>query len=231
MTAGCSSSDTDSNVSTEDTINYNDVIDAGAEENNSNDQDIEEDIDNQQDSDAEEENTAETPKVREAQEEEISAYEQQQAQEQAVSYSDEELEEKLASYRQAREEKEPIDLGNGVTMSGNVNEAEYGIFFDASILRSFDTGELMEAIDTANSYVENTLGISVETRDTTYMCVDPRIWAIYSAEDKGVANGYEAENIYLREYRDNGMWRYLILVRDGKGSAWKVIHHGSSYME
>ena len=89
----------------------------------------------------------------------------------------------------------------------------------------------MEAIDTANSYVENTLGITVKTRNTTYMCVDPRIWEIYSAEDKGVASGYEPENIYLREYCDNGTWQYLILVRDGKGSAWEVIHHGSSYME
>ena len=230
MTAGCGSSDADSDVSTVDTINYNDVSDVGAEENNSNDQNMEEDIDNQQNSDTEEQNTTETPKVREAQEAEISAYEQQQAQKQAESHSDEELEEKLAAYRQAREEKKPIDLGNGVTMGASVNEAEYGIAFDASILRSFDTGELMEAIDTANSYVENTLGISVETRDTTYMCVDPRIWAIYSAEDKGVANGYEPENIYVCEYCDNGTWQYLILVREGKGSSWKVIHHGSSYM-
>ena len=231
MTAGCGSSDTDSDVSTVDTINFNGEIDTGAEESNSNDQSIEENTDNQQDSDTEEENTTETPKVREAQEAEISAYEQQQAQEQSMSYSDEELEEKLAAYRQAREDAKPIDLGNGVTMGGSVNEAEYGISFDAGILGSFDTGELMEAIDTANSYVENTLGISVETRDTTYMCVDPRIWAIYSAEDKGVANGYEPENIYVCEYCDNGTWQYLILVRDGKGSEWKVIHHGSSYME
>jgi hypothetical protein len=71
----------------------------------------------------------------------------------------------------------------------------------------------------------------VETRNTTYHCVDPRIWEIYSANDKGVANGYEPENIYVTEYCDNGAWQYLILVREGKGSEWKVIHHGSSYME
>ena len=41
MTAGCGSSDADSDVSTVDTINFNDEIDTGAEESNSNDQSIE----------------------------------------------------------------------------------------------------------------------------------------------------------------------------------------------
>lgn len=144
---------------------------------------------------------------------------------------DEELERNLAAYREAREDAKPISLGNGVTMGGSVNPEEYGISFDASPVGNFDTRELMAAIDTANSYVENTLEISVETRNTTEMCVDPRMWAIYEAEDKGVADGYDSENIYLREYCDNGTWQYIILVREGKGSAWEVIHHGSSYME
>ena len=156
---------------------------------------------------------------------------QQEAQEQVAPDSDEELEEKLAAYREARENAKPVSLGNGVTMGGSVGEEEYGISYDASILSTFDSREMAEAFGTANSYVEDTLGISVETRNTTYHCVDPRIWAIYSAEDKGVANGYDPENIYVVEYCDNGTWQYLILVREGKGSAWKVIHHGSSYME
>lgn len=156
---------------------------------------------------------------------------QQEAQEQVAPDSDEELEEKLAAYREARENAKPTSLGNGVTMGGSVSEDEYGISYDASILETFDSREIAEAYGTANTYVEDTLGISVETRNTTYHCVDPRIWAIYSAEDKGVANGYDPENIYVVEYCDNGTWQYLILVREGKGSAWKVIHHGSSYME
>ena len=158
---------------------------------------------------------------------------QQEGQGQTVLDSDEELEEKLAVYRQVREDTEPISLGNGVTMGGSVDPDKYGLLFDTSIFEILDTREMMEAIDTANSYVENTLGITVETRYITYMCVDPRIWEIYTAEDKGVADGYEPENIYLREYydNDNETWQYLILVRDGKGSAWEVIHHGSSYME
>lgn len=163
--------------------------------------------------------------------EEQPSYGQQGVQEQVAPDSDEELEKKLAAYREARENAKPISLGNGVTMGGSVSEEKYGISYDASILETFDSREIAEAYGTANNYVENTLGISVETRNTTYHCVDPRIWAIYSAEDKGVANGYEPENIYVVEYCDNGTWQYLILVREGKGSAWEVIHYGSSYKE
>lgn len=191
----------------------------------------------QDDSDIEKQGETETQQVTEtqnvidAQEEQLPSDGQQGAQEQVVSDSDTELEEKLAAYREARENAKPISLGNGVTMGGSVSEEEYGISYDASILSTFDSREMSEAFGTANSYVEDTLGISVETRNTTYHCVDPRIWAIYSAEDKGVANGYDPGNIYVVEYCGNGAWQYLILVRDGKGSAWKVIHHGSSYME
>ena len=53
--------------------------------------------------------------------------------------------------------------------------------------------------------------------------------AIYEDEDKGVASGYDADNIFLCEFNDNGNWQYLILVREGKGSEWEVLHHGSSY--
>lgn len=182
-------------------------------------------------SDAEEQNIATVQDATEAQGTQAPSDRQQSVQEQMPPDSDEELEEKLAAYREARENAKPISLGNGVTMGGSVSEEEYGISYDASILETFDSREIAEAYGAANSYVEGTLGISVETRNTTYHCVDPRIWAIYSAEDKGVANGYDPENIYVAEYCDNGTWQYLILVREGKGSAWKVIHHGSSYME
>ena len=116
-------------------------------------------------------------------------------------------------------------------MGGSVSEEEYGISYDASILNAFDSREMAEAYDAAISYVESTLGISPETRNTVYHCVDPRIWAIYNAKDKGVANGYAPENIFVCEYCDHKTWQYLILVREGKGSAWEVIHHGSSYMK
>ncbi|MDE7204687.1 MAG: hypothetical protein K2O91_22930 [Lachnospiraceae bacterium] len=50
-TTSCSNSNADSDMSTVDTINFNDVIDTNAEENNSNNQNNKENDDNQQDSD------------------------------------------------------------------------------------------------------------------------------------------------------------------------------------
>ena len=146
------------------------------------------------------------------------------------------LEEMLAEYRADREDATSVPMGNGVTGSGSGlrNPEDYGFSIEptaTNILENFDSREMVEALNTAKQYVENTLGITIETKNTVYMCVDPRIWELYEAEDKGVAEGYEPENIYVCEYCDNGTWQYLILVRDGKGSAWKVIHHGSSYIE
>ena len=57
--------------------------------------------------------------------------------------------------------------------------------------------------------------------------------AIYDDEDKGVAKGYENENIYIEEFETekDDVYSYLIAVRDSKDSPWKVIHHGNSYKE
>jgi len=142
------------------------------------------------------------------------------------------LDEKLSAYRIAREDWTAIPMGNGVTGSGGKmqNPEEFGFTFDASSIGNFDSRELTEAYDTAKKYVEESLKVSVTTKHTVYMCVDPRIWAIYDAEDKGVADGYAPENIFICEYCDNGNWQYLILVREEKGKAWSVIHHGDSYM-
>ena len=64
------------------------------------------------------------------------------------------------------------------------------------------------------------------------MCIDPRILNIYDAEDKGVAAGYDNNNIFVCEYcKEEGVWQYLILVREGRGSEWNVIHNGTSYKE
>ena len=63
-------------------------------------------------------------------------------------------------------------------------------------------------------------------------CIDPRMNAIYDEEDKGVAAGFDNENIFLREFYWEGEgWRYLILVRDSKESPWRVLHEGLSYTE
>ena len=56
--------------------------------------------------------------------------------------------------------------------------------------------------------------------------------AIYDDEDKGVANSYDADNIFLCEYSENGEWQYIILVREGKGRSGQYcfmeIHTNSS---
>lgn len=142
---------------------------------------------------------------------------------------DEKLEAGLAAYRQAREDN-VIDYGNGVTGGSPGNPEDYGFSLDLSAAGRFDSRELTEGYAAGKRYVETILGFVPETRNTVYTCVDPRIQAIYDAEDKGVADGYAPENIFVCEYCDHGTWQYLILVREGKGSAWEVIHHGSSYM-
>ena len=84
----------------------------------------------------------------------------------------------------------------------------------------------------ARIYVTDSLGIEPDTKMVTYMCIDPRILNIYEDEDKGVAAGYDNNNIFVCEYcNEDGVWQYLILVREGKGSEWNVIHNGSSYKE
>jgi len=145
---------------------------------------------------------------------------------------DGDLNERLARYRAEREEMTNVAMGNGVSGYGAPNAENYGFQADmADYIHNFDSRELNKAYEAAKNYVEETLAISVETNAVVYSCIDPRITEIYEAEDKGVADGYDSEDIFVCEYCDNGTWQYLILVRDGKGSDWSVIHHGGSYKE
>lgn len=144
----------------------------------------------------------------------------------------EELEKNLAEYRADRENMTNVQMGNGVSGFGAPNAEDYGFQNDsAEYTMNFDSREINKAYETAKKYVQNTLKIDVETNAVVYACADPRIIEIYEDENKGVAEGYTAENIFVCEYCDNGTWKYLILVREGKGSDWSVIHHGSSYKE
>lgn len=145
--------------------------------------------------------------------------------------TDAELEEELKNYRQEREDM--IQEANGLVEGGSPDEDNYTFDMSGSFYTSrFDTRETTEAYAAARFYVTDTLGIKPSTKMVTYMCIDPRVLAIYDDEDKGVAAGYDSSNIFVCEYcNGNGVWQYLILVRDGKGSAWSVIHDGSSYKE
>lgn len=143
--------------------------------------------------------------------------------------SDAELEEELGRYRKEREEL--IQEAGGLVEGGTPDEKSYSFDLSGALYESqFDTKELTEAYAAARIYVTDTLGIEPPTKMTVYMCIDPRILAIYTDEDKGVAAGYDNSNIFVCEYCDeSGVWQYLILTREKKGSAWNVIYNGDRY--
>lgn len=141
-----------------------------------------------------------------------------------VSESSEDIEEELAAYRAERERGTSSRGDYTMVELPNEEKYNYGIG-DSSYTSRFDSRELNEAFEAAEAYVKGTLKLEGEV----WACIDPRMTAIYEDEDKGAARGYDADNIFLCEYNDNGNWQYLILVRKGKGSDWEVLHHGSSY--
>lgn len=134
------------------------------------------------------------------------------------------IENELARYRAEREKLEWNKGRYVIKGSPNDDDYKYGIG-ENNYIGSFDTRELELAYKTARVYVEETLQLESDVE----ACVDPRMNAIFEDEDKGVAKGYDADNIFLCEYNDNGKWQYLILAREKKGSDWKVLYHGSSY--
>ena len=145
--------------------------------------------------------------------------------------TDAKLEEELKSYRQEREDM--IQEANGLVEGGSPDEDNYSFDLSGSFYTGrFDTREITDAYAAARIYVTDTLGLKPDTKMVAYMCIDPRVLAIYDDEDKGVAAGYDSSNIFVCEYcNGDGVWQYLILVRDGKGGEWSVIHDGSSYKE
>lgn len=138
--------------------------------------------------------------------------------------SEEDMEKELAAYRAERENGES-SLGDfTLAKLPSEDNYKYGVG-DLGNTSEFDSRELNEAYKTANDYINGTLKLESQA----WECIDPRMLAIYEDEDKGVANGYDADNIFLCEYKDNGKWQYLILVREKKGYDWNVLYHGSSY--
>ena len=149
----------------------------------------------------------------------------------AEEQTDAQLEEELKKYRQEREDM--IQEADGLVEGGSPDEDNYSFDMSGSFYTSrFDTRETTEAYAAARIYVTDILGLKPSTKMVTYMCIDPRVLAIYDDENKGVAAGYDSSDIFICEYcNEDGVWQYLILVRDGKGGAWSVIHDGSSYKE
>lgn len=167
----------------------------------------------------------------EQKETEIQADFSQNEEDMTQGQTDAELEEELKQYRQEREDT--IQESNGLLEIGSPDESNYSFDLSKSYyISQFDTREMTEAYAAARIYVTDSLGIEPDTKMVTYMCIDPRILNIYEDEDKGVAAGYDNNNIFVCEYcNEDGVWQYLILVREGKGSEWSVIHNGISYKE
>lgn len=113
--------------------------------------------------------------------------------------TDAQLEEELKSYRQEREDM--IQEANGLVEGGSPDEDNYSFAMSGSFYTGrFDTRETTEAYAAARIYVTDTLGPKPDTKMVTYMCIDPRVLAIYDDEDKGVAAGYDSSNIFVCEY-------------------------------
>lgn len=134
------------------------------------------------------------------------------------------IEKELAAYRAEREKGVSTFGSYAMVEVPNGKNYHYGVG-DSSYTSRFDSRELNKAFEAAGVYVKNTLNMESEV----WPCVDPRMTAIYEDEDKGVARGYDADDIFLCEYNDNGNWQYLILVREGKGADWEALYYGGSY--
>ena len=137
----------------------------------------------------------------------------------------------LLRFRQDREDM--IHLEGEYIEMGTPNEAEYSLDFSA-VQESprFEFQEMSEAYEAAEIYVTQTLGIQPPTKCGVYICMDPDMAEIYRDEDKGVAKGYENENIFLSEFcGEDHNWQCLVLVREGKGQPWRVIYCGNDYTE
>ncbi|MGL5695002.1 MAG: hypothetical protein ACRCXA_13050 [Peptostreptococcaceae bacterium] len=144
---------------------------------------------------------------------------------------DTEIDKALAEIRKARKKSITIKDGSMTVISDNgirlPGQSENIPDFSKEDYKSFEQGASV-ILD----YIENELKIPKrEYGYDTSICIDPRMNAIYDDEDKGVASGYENENIMIEEYESevDDVYSYLILVRDSKTSPWKIIYDGNSY--
>lgn len=100
---------------------------------------------------------------------------------------------------------------------------------------SFEGEELEEIYNVVYEYLADKFKIDLKDSEKIdkFNCeqsIDPRVNAIYDDKDKGVAEGYENENIYVAEYEEKqGTYKFLILVRNSETGSWKLIHDGDGY--
>lgn len=140
--------------------------------------------------------------------------------------TEEDIDTALEAYRTERENLQGRTI-DGCDLAILPNEENYGYGVgECSYTARFDSRELSLAFEEAIRYVEEELQAD---GSSVWICADPRMVAIYEDPDKGVAEGYDADNIFLCEYQEQGKWQYLILVREKKGADWSVLYHGSHY--
>ena len=144
---------------------------------------------------------------------------------------DSELDKTLAEMRKYRTDSYKVEVGGGSTAFSMTDDLIPGQTKNRPDFSDFTTEEFWEFI---YDYLKN----EVEVLERKYgydiaQCIDPRMNAIYDEADKGVAAGYGNENILLLEYEtsEDGVYSYLVLVRESKESSWEVIHDGLSYKE
>jgi hypothetical protein len=144
---------------------------------------------------------------------------------------DTELDKKLKEIRKFRRDNKKIE--NGSWISRSYSGAVVPGYIENS--NEYSQEELESVFETAEDYIINELKIPKrgEYEYDYAESMDPRINKIYEDENKGVANGYDNENIFVVEYetKKENVYSYLFIVRDSKDSAWKIIYDGTSYKQ
>ncbi|TCZ77074.1 hypothetical protein E0485_11445 [Paenibacillus albiflavus] len=143
---------------------------------------------------------------------------------------DAELDKTLAQMRKFRTNNFKVENGSMSSLS----QRDDAIPGQTKNRPDFSDAKTEEFWALIHDYVENEAG--VPKRKYGYdvsQCMDPRMNIIYDDDDKGVAAGYDNENIYLAEYEtaEDGVYSYLVLVRESRESPWQIIHDGLSYKE
>ncbi|RDY26278.1 hypothetical protein CHL78_014370 [Romboutsia weinsteinii] len=145
---------------------------------------------------------------------------------------DTEIDKALAIIRKARKDSVTVKDGSTTIISDNGSNLP-GQSENIPDFSNEPMENWKQLSEVTHDYIENELKIPkrpIYEYDTS-ICIDPRINEIYDVDDKGVASGYDNENIMTYEYETekDDIYSYLILVRDSKDSPWKIVHNGNSY--
>ncbi|MGL4989748.1 MAG: hypothetical protein ACRCYE_09005 [Sarcina sp.] len=142
-----------------------------------------------------------------------------------------ELDKKLAQMRAFR--KKNIKIENGSMSAISYNDQD--VLGQSENRPVFDKDEYKIIFNKVYDHLAEKFGIDRSdeialAKLDNATCIDPRINRIYDNKDKGVANGYKNENIYVHEYEEkNNSYKYLIMVKEQ--NVWKIIHDGESYLK